>query len=131
MLQPAPESLSPFQLGYLAGLFLSPRKTPHAMREEGLLPFSPSRASALLSLRTRLVQEAPRPPGEAVGRGVGGREKFWMDKGVVYATSFAGTLAVKDNGTVWVWGRNEFGQLGVGNREHQGVPVQIKLPDMP
>lgn len=49
MPQPVPESLSPFQLGYLAGLLLSPRKTPHAMWEEGLLPFSPSYASALLN----------------------------------------------------------------------------------
>ncbi|TFU27502.1 RCC1 domain-containing protein [Thermus tengchongensis] len=54
-----------------------------------------------------------------------------MDRGVIYVTSFAGTLVIKDDGTVWVWGRNEFGQLGVGNRDHQAVPVQIKLPDMP
>lgn len=54
-----------------------------------------------------------------------------MQEGVIFVDGWDGSLAVKADGTVWAWGRNDFGQLGTGNREHQPVPVQIKLPDMP
>ncbi len=30
-----------------------------------------------------------------------------------------------DNGTLWVWGSNEFGQLGDGTLENKNVPVMI------
>nr|WP_255477935.1 LamG-like jellyroll fold domain-containing protein [Flavobacterium sp. 9AF] len=35
------------------------------------------------------------------------------------------SLAIKKNGTLWVWGRNTNGQLGNGNTTQQNVPVQI------
>uniref|UniRef100_UPI0034DD6D90 RCC1 domain-containing protein n=1 Tax=Thermus caliditerrae TaxID=1330700 RepID=UPI0034DD6D90 len=72
--------------------------------------------------------------------GIGPNRNFWstpvpplsMDGGVVYVSSSSDSnVAIKSDGTVWVWGRNDTGQLGTGNREHQLVPVQIKLPDMP
>jgi alpha-tubulin suppressor-like RCC1 family protein len=35
------------------------------------------------------------------------------------------SLAIKKNGTLWVWGRNTNGQLGNGNTTQQNVPFQI------
>jgi alpha-tubulin suppressor-like RCC1 family protein len=35
------------------------------------------------------------------------------------------TLAVKDDGTLWAWGRNNNGQLGIGNTADQGYPQQV------
>ena len=38
------------------------------------------------------------------------------------------SLALKDDGTVWAWGYNEFGQLGDGTTDSSDTPVQI--PDL-
>lgn len=35
------------------------------------------------------------------------------------------TLALKANGTIWAWGSNKFGQLGIGNTNDQNTPYQI------
>ncbi|MDX8389046.1 MAG: DUF5011 domain-containing protein [Mariprofundaceae bacterium] len=35
------------------------------------------------------------------------------------------SLALKDDGTLWAWGRNDLGQLGIGNTVDQIYPVQI------
>ena len=35
------------------------------------------------------------------------------------------SVALKDDGTVWAWGRNDFGQLGNGTNTDSGVPVQV------
>ena len=34
-------------------------------------------------------------------------------------------VALKTDGTLWAWGRNEFGQLGLGDIIHRSSPVQI------
>jgi alpha-tubulin suppressor-like RCC1 family protein len=34
-------------------------------------------------------------------------------------------LAIKENGTLWTWGRNNQGQLGIGSIVDQATPVQI------
>ncbi len=51
--------------------------------------------------------------------------------GVVFWKVSHTTFAVKRDGTVWAWGRNDYGQLGNGTRQNQPLPVQVKLPDMP
>ena len=38
-------------------------------------------------------------------------------------------LALKQDGTVWGWGRNYFGALGDGTETSRRVPVQAKVPD--
>ena len=38
------------------------------------------------------------------------------------------TMAVKENGTLWAWGNNQYGQLGLGNsgfNTHRTVPTQV------
>ena len=35
------------------------------------------------------------------------------------------SLAIKTNGTLWSWGLNNFGQLGLGNIINQNLPVQV------
>lgn len=35
------------------------------------------------------------------------------------------SLAIKSDGTLWAWGENSFGQLGVGDQVHRNAPTQI------
>jgi alpha-tubulin suppressor-like RCC1 family protein len=35
------------------------------------------------------------------------------------------TLALKKDGTLWAWGKNNNGQLGIGNTDRQNLPVQV------
>jgi len=35
------------------------------------------------------------------------------------------TMAIKTDGTLWCWGRNNYGQLGVGNKDTNSSPVQV------
>lgn len=38
---------------------------------------------------------------------------------------YAHSLAVKNDGTLWAWGRNDFGQLGDGTTTNKSSPIQI------
>ena len=38
------------------------------------------------------------------------------------------TCALKTNGTVYCWGQNSYGQLGIGNNTRQNAPVQVLGP---
>lgn len=40
---------------------------------------------------------------------------------------FAHSVVLRDDGTVWGWGRNEEGQLGNGNRINQARPVRFRI----
>jgi alpha-tubulin suppressor-like RCC1 family protein len=35
------------------------------------------------------------------------------------------TIALKTNGTIWTWGRNRYGQLGLGNTQTRWTPAQV------
>jgi alpha-tubulin suppressor-like RCC1 family protein len=39
--------------------------------------------------------------------------------------SYQNTLAIKTTGTLWAWGNNQFGQLGLGDTTNRSSPVQI------
>jgi alpha-tubulin suppressor-like RCC1 family protein/predicted transcriptional regulator len=43
---------------------------------------------------------------------------------IVASWEFA--LALRDDGTVWAWGDNQFGELGDGTTDSSNVPVQVK-----
>lgn len=44
------------------------------------------------------------------------------------STGYDFTVALKSNGTVWAWGRNNEGQLGDGTATDRIYPVQVKGP---
>ena len=39
--------------------------------------------------------------------------------------SYTHTVALKADGTVWSWGNNDYGQLGIGNKNTKAAPVQV------
>jgi len=41
------------------------------------------------------------------------------------------SLALASDGTLWAWGENGFGQLGVGNRDNQNLPQQVSFAGGP
>jgi alpha-tubulin suppressor-like RCC1 family protein len=43
----------------------------------------------------------------------------------VVAAGFEHSAAIKNNGTLWTWGRNNFGQLGIGNLVDKNIPTQV------
>ena len=38
------------------------------------------------------------------------------------------TVAILKNGSVWTWGNNDRGQLGIGTHTNSDVPVQVHVP---
>ncbi|MGK4567408.1 RCC1 domain-containing protein [Flavobacterium sp. 3HN19-14] len=42
-----------------------------------------------------------------------------------FSTGMYHTLAIKEDGTLWAWGFNQFGQLGDGTENNSVVPVQV------
>ncbi len=47
------------------------------------------------------------------------------DQWAIVATSLEATLGIKADGTLWGWGVNDRGQLGLGNDTYYSSPVQI------
>ena len=48
-------------------------------------------------------------------------------KFVAFAADHAHSLALSDDGTLWTWGANGAGQLGIGNTNNQLNPVQVAV----
>jgi len=44
---------------------------------------------------------------------------------VAVATGAWHTLAIRSDGTLWAWGQNAYGQLGIGNTTSHSSPVQV------
>ena len=66
-----------------------------------------------------------------IGNGeFGGKQSTPMQvKGILDVKAIASgdrhTMALKNDGTVWVWGDNEYGQLGTGTKKSSDIPIQI------
>lgn len=43
------------------------------------------------------------------------------------ACGYAHTLALTDEGLIYAWGANSYGQLGTGNKSNQAWPVLINM----
>ncbi len=48
---------------------------------------------------------------------------YWKET----VTGISYTLAIKDDGSLWAWGANNYGQLGDGTRNDRTVPVPIAV----
>ena len=46
-----------------------------------------------------------------------------VDHVVAVAAGFRYSLALKEDGTVWAWGANDYGQLGIGTQDTASHPV--------
>lgn len=51
-----------------------------------------------------------------------------IDTAVQVAAGGYHTCAVLQNGSVWCWGLNSDGQLGIGTTQSQALPVEVSLP---
>jgi len=40
------------------------------------------------------------------------------------------TIVLKNDGTVWAWGRNDYGQIGDGTTTHRSTPTQINITNV-
>jgi alpha-tubulin suppressor-like RCC1 family protein len=49
----------------------------------------------------------------------------FSDVQAIIAAGFYHNLALKNDGSFWTWGRNEYGQLGDGTNTQRNAPVQI------
>jgi alpha-tubulin suppressor-like RCC1 family protein len=56
-------------------------------------------------------------------------ERSTCAKGVTAGDRHA--CAIRDDGTAWCWGRNDFGQLGDGTTEDRTSPVQVSGANLP
>jgi alpha-tubulin suppressor-like RCC1 family protein len=45
--------------------------------------------------------------------------------GLIYLGEYVNCLAVKTNGTLWAWGKNTYGDLGLGNSTSYSSPKQV------
>ena len=63
-------------------------------------------------------------PVQAKGPGGSG----YITDVVAVAAGDGYTIALKSDGTVWAWGKNDFGQLGDSSATNSNVPVQVKGP---
>ena len=44
---------------------------------------------------------------------------------IINASDDSHSIAVKNNGTLWAWGHNDYGQLGDGTSINKNIPIQI------
>src|SRR6202000_1668919 len=57
---------------------------------------------------------------------------FWWDDGSADNENSSGALAVKNDGTVWIWGNSHGGARGNGQYGQENLaPVQVNIPGNP
>jgi alpha-tubulin suppressor-like RCC1 family protein len=60
-----------------------------------------------------------------------GAESDWAAVATGGYVSQYHTIGLKTNGTIWVWGNNEFGQLGMGDTINRNTPCPLGSPTPP
>lgn len=71
------------------------------------------------AFRILLVEE--EPAASRCRRGCG------IDNAIALAFGAAHSCVLRDDGTVWCWGYNAFGQLGDGTVFDRPVPTKVKF----
>lgn len=108
---------SPVQVGALTTWFkvYPNRQSCFAIRTDGTLWAWGSGGSGRLGLGNTTSYSSPKQVGALTN---------WL--------SFAGgnyiigtSMAVKTDGTLWAWGNNQYGQLGLGNTTYYSSPKQV------
>jgi len=56
---------------------------------------------------------------------------MWRGTCVAVAAGMSHTLAIREDGTVWAWGLNSYGQLGDNTTSQRDTPVQVLDPNDP
>ncbi len=100
-----------------AGPASPPRDHTCAIRSGGTLWRWGDNAYGELGIGNQTGQDRPRPVTTPAAGG--------------WASVTAGrddTCAIRSDGTLWCWGRNETGQLGIGNQNNQNLPRQVTTP---
>jgi alpha-tubulin suppressor-like RCC1 family protein len=54
-----------------------------------------------------------------------------LDEIVFIAAGSSHSLAIQNNGAIWAWGNNKYGQLGDGTQQNQFLPKRIYDKDIP
>lgn len=54
-----------------------------------------------------------------------GSDTDWASVYAPRSSSGGSSFAIKQNGTLWAWGRNDSGQLGLGDTTDRSTPVQV------
>jgi alpha-tubulin suppressor-like RCC1 family protein len=105
---------SPVQVGSLTNWkYISTGRQTAAIKTDGTLWVWGSNDYGQLGLNDRTNRSSPVQVGT---------ETDWkqVDAGIYFHI-----VAIKNNGTLWAWGGNTFGGLGLNDRTHRSSPVQV------
>jgi alpha-tubulin suppressor-like RCC1 family protein len=105
---------SPKQVGSLTNwAAISAGISSLAVKTDGTLWSWGTNVDGTLGLGNTTSYSSPKQVGALTG---------WLD---VSCGSYYTAYAIKTNGTLWSWGRNAYGQLGLGNTTKYSSPKQV------
>lgn len=115
------ESEIPVQIKGLAGVIAVAAHSNHslALKSDGTVWGWGKNKDGQLGDRTISNRETPVQVKGPEGKGK-------LENVVAIATGDGFSMALKKDGTVWTWGNNKFGQLGIGSDAPRLVPVQVE-----
>ncbi len=109
---------SPVQVGTSSWLTVATfERTTAAIRSDGTLWSWGSNDSGQLGLNDRIHRSSPTQIGASIWTAVATGPNYYASGGTI--------LGVRNDGTLWSWGFNDLGQLGLNDRIHRSSPVQI------
>lgn len=109
---------SPIQLGALTSWVSSAAGTAHsgAVKTDGTLWAWGRNNSGQLGQNNTVDRSSPVQVGALTN---------WSQVSMGYSPVSGFTASVKTDGTLWTWGRNNYGQLGDGTVVNRSSPVQV------
>ena len=116
-----------------ASLFLEPRPAADGIRGEDLADIQCGNENALFLMKDGTVYTCGTYSRGTQGLGQLStavqtpRQIPGLERIVQISCGFGHNAALDADGHVWVWGRNDLGQLGLGDRTARNVPVMLPL----